>query len=403
MSSATLRLLQNAPIDLPKDLGDSELVPFLRGFYGEFERAIDCLDDGVGEEIRGKRAAISSLCESIIAAVATVSHRGLDSAVALISPGLDAVRTDLLTVARQNEDTILRGQSLYRVRASKGTPLSAPWDLFHLPFELRHLSAAARYSTRDVPCLYLANSIYTCWTECRLPEISKCDRDFLDSVYASRFEFNQQPRLLDFCYPPWALLGALESLEHPAVPELVGLQIMHAPIGPDVVSRVRYLASWLAIWPLLAAVSLRTAGEADRAQPEYLVPQMLMAWVQGSQSFDGIRYFSTREPAGPEMNHYAIDYAFPARTSRLTGHCKELERLFLCTEPVGFGRVAGADLKKLLSAKHFALAESKFRRCMIRNDHEIWPYFETTYCDMEYALDYCQLYTLVHGVDDDDE
>ena len=133
MTSATLRLLQTDLIELPKDLRDSELAPFLRGLYGEFQQALACLDDCVGEEIRGKRAAISSLCESILAAVTSISQGGLDPAVALISHGLAAVRTDLLTVARQNEDTILRGQSLYRVRASKGTPLSDPFDLFHLP------------------------------------------------------------------------------------------------------------------------------------------------------------------------------------------------------------------------------------------------------------------------------
>ena len=44
----------------------------------------------------------------------------MDAAAALIGPGLDAVRADLLTVARQNDDTVLRGQSLYRVRDSKG-------------------------------------------------------------------------------------------------------------------------------------------------------------------------------------------------------------------------------------------------------------------------------------------
>ena len=68
----------------------------------------------------------------------------MDSAVALVSPGLKAVRADLVAVAGRNEDTILRGQSLYRVRDSKSTPLSGPLELFHLPFELRHLAAAAR-------------------------------------------------------------------------------------------------------------------------------------------------------------------------------------------------------------------------------------------------------------------
>jgi len=264
-------LLRSELIHLPKELGDGELVSFLGGLYREFQRAIAGLESAGTEGIRGKRPAISSLCEAILSAVAAVYHQGLDSAVDLISPGLDAVRSELLTVARQNEATVLQGQSLYRVRDSKGTALSGPFELFHLPFEFRHLAAAARYSTDGVPCLYLANSIYTCWTECRLPEISACDTVRLDGIYASRFEFDRRPTLLDFCYPPWALSEALDSLEHdPLVPELAGLDTMNAPIGSDPVSRVQYLGSWLAIWPLLAAVSLRTpsAGRAHGAYPD---------------------------------------------------------------------------------------------------------------------------------------
>jgi len=397
MTSATLRLLQSDLIRLPKDLGASELTPFLRGCYDEFQRAVACLDDAVDKEVRSRRAGISSLCESILVAVPNAEHGELDAAVASISNGLDAVRDDLLTVARQNEATILRGQSLYRVRSSKGRPLSDPRDLFHLPFELRDLAAPARYSKHGVPCLYLANSIYTCWTECRLPEISECEKHVLDAAYASRFEFARQPLVLDLCYPPWALSSALDSVENPPLPELAGLQQMNAPIGPDAVDRVRYLGSWLAIWPLLAAVSLRSAsaGSAGPVRPEYIVPQMLMAWVHGSLSFDGIRYFSTRELPGNNDNDYAINYAFPAKTSQASGHCAALERLFHCTRPVGFQHVASAGLSKLLSAEHFALAESKSRRYMIVDQENIRHYYGTTYCDMEYALDPEPLYTLV--------
>jgi len=390
MPSATLQLLENDLIRLPKDLAESELADFLHGLYDQFQLAIAGLDDAVGDEIRAKGTAVSTLCDSIHAAVATVNQEGMDSAVALISPGLEAARADLLAVARQNEDTILRGQSLYRVRDSKGTPLSRPVELFHLPFELRHLAPAVRYSLCGAPCLYLANSIYTCWTECRLPEISSCGRDRLDSVYASRFEFAHLVLMLDFCYPPWALSSALRFLEHPLIPQLAGKGQMNAPIGPDVVARVGYLGSWLAIWPLLAAVSLRTrsAGSADAVKPEYLVPQMLMAWVQRSLSFDGIRYFSTREHPGNNTNDYAINYAFPVKTSMPGGHCPALSRLFLGTIPVPFGPVAAADIQASLSGQDLSRAESKFRRYMIVDQNGMQHYYGTTYCDMEYVLDF---------------
>jgi hypothetical protein len=390
MLSATLQFLENDLIRLPKELAGSGLVDFLCGLYDQFQLAIISFDDAVGDEIRLKRVPISILCESIIAAVSTVHQEGMDSAVAGITPGLEAVRSDLLTVARQNEETVLRGQSLYRVRDSKGLRLSQPVELFHLPFELRHLAPAVRYSVGGTPCLYLANSIYTCWTECRLPAVSECARDLLESVYSSRLEFARPALLLDFCYPPWALLEALDNLENPPVPELAGVSKMNSPIGPDPVTRVRYLASWLAIWPLLAAVSLRTPPDdtTDTEKPEYLVPQMLMVWVQRSLSFDGIRYFSTRERPGNNDNDYAIDYAFPVKIFRPSGHCPALSRLFSCTVPVSFGRVSASNISKLLSDRDFTRAESKSRRYMIVDQNGMWHYYGTTYCDMEYVLDF---------------
>src|SRR5262249_32770682 len=160
-------------------------------------------------------------------------------------------------------------------------------------------------------------------------------------VYSSRFEFARPAQVLDFCYPPWALAESLDSLENPPLPELAGLSSMNSPIGPEPTGRSRYLSAWLAFWPLLAAVSLRTpsAESTGRERPEYLVPQMLMEWVQRSLGFDGIRYFSTRELPGSNSNDYAIDYAFPAKTSGSKGHCPSLSRLIHCTAPISFSQV----------------------------------------------------------------
>jgi hypothetical protein len=397
MKSATLQLLESDLIRLPKELAGSKLPDFLRGLYDRFQLAINSLDDAVGDEIRLKRVPISILCEAIVAAVSTARRINTDAGVAGIDFGLEAVRDDLLTVARRNEETVLRGQSLYRVRDSNGTRLSQPAELFHLPFELLHLASAARYSLSTTPCLYLANSIYTCWTECRLPAVSECAGNRLETVYSSRFELARSAQLLDFCYPPWALAESLGSLENPPFPELAGLSSVNSPIGPEPISRSRYLSAWLAIWPLLAAVSLRTpsAKTTDREMPEYLVPQMLMMWVQRSLSFDGIRYFSTREPPGNNDNDYAIDYAFPVKTLEPRGHCPALSRLFFCTIPVCFARVSASNVSTLFSEQHFTHAESKFRRCMIADQNSIQHYYGTTYCDMEYVLDFLSPQRLV--------
>jgi hypothetical protein len=74
---------------------------------------------------------------------------------------------------------------------------------------------------------------------------------------------------------------------------------------------------------------------------------------------------------------------FPAE-----GHCRALSSLLLCTPPVGFGRVAAADIRQHLSEQDLARAESKSRHYMIVDQNGMRHYYGTTYCDMEYVLDF---------------
>ncbi len=53
-------------------------------------------------------------------------------------------------------------------------------DLFHVPFEKRHLLGNNRFSLSGVPCLYCGSSIYGCWEE--------LDRPNLDYCFTSRFD-----------------------------------------------------------------------------------------------------------------------------------------------------------------------------------------------------------------------
>ena len=76
--------------------------------------------------------------------------------------------------------------NLYRFHPSK-KPLKERKDLFHVPFQNRHLISTNRYSIVGIPCLYLAGSTYLCWEE--------MGRTPLDDVYASRFQINKEETL----------------------------------------------------------------------------------------------------------------------------------------------------------------------------------------------------------------
>jgi hypothetical protein len=143
------------------------------------------------------------------------------------------------------------------------------------------------------------------------------------------------------------------------------------------------------VWPLSLASSLPVEGESDGRRPEHVIPQILMAWVQKSTDFPGILYFSTRECAGNANYDYAIDYAFPAKSSGRGGHCDFLRGIFRCTKPLAFGAIEDGDITKHLGDENFRLAENKSRRYMIVYEkHGIQHYdhyYGTLYSNMEYV------------------
>ncbi|HHG1224449.1 TPA: hypothetical protein ACPUKL_005353, partial [Klebsiella pneumoniae] len=63
-------------------------------------------------------------------------------------------------------------EPLFRVRKSDA-PLASRRDMFHIPFNQRHLVRAQRFSVAGLPCLYLGTSLYICWREMDKPDFDK--------------------------------------------------------------------------------------------------------------------------------------------------------------------------------------------------------------------------------------
>lgn len=372
---------------LPKSLDGTAVSDFLGALFAEYRRE---LSRGASGAVEVNHPAIRELCGSILDALGNFDETNLEPAVAALDSGIGAVRDDLLYVAGKNEESVLKGQSLYRLRKDS-SQLRLRRDLFHIPFPLFHLAPSLRYSVRGSPCLYLANSIYTCWHECRFPAPAGCPPAELARIFAARFELAPGTQVLDLCYPPSAVAMALGHYEDPVMRKLGAAsgRLMNCPLGPDPGERARYLASYLAIWPLLAATSLRVPGESDGVKPEYIIPQVLMAWLQRSSEFAGVRYFSTREKAPLSTHDFPIDYALPAKGPGRDGYCDFLRMAAACTEPLSFGAAHEIDVQRLAAEEDLRLAESKYRRHTIIDDGGgMWQYFGTGYCNLEYVLQY---------------
>ena len=59
---------------------------------------------------------------------------------------------------------IRKGKTFYRARKDEDVQFNKE-NLFHVPFQFRHIVSTTRYSLIGFPALYIADTTYTCWEE----------------------------------------------------------------------------------------------------------------------------------------------------------------------------------------------------------------------------------------------
>ncbi|MCC5931691.1 MAG: hypothetical protein JJU28_20765 [Cyclobacteriaceae bacterium] len=194
----------------------------------------------------------------------------------------------------------------YRVRKSTEN-LNHVSEMFHVPFDKRHLIRSNRYSIPGFPTLYLANSVYVAYME--LGEL-----DF-DNVYISKFIHRSGVQWSEY-------------------PDLFNL-------------RNEYTSSrdlFIARWPLIMACSLKTAYPESDFKPEYILPQIILQWTKDRVSIGGnkrrvigVTYSSSKIPI--HKNGYIGEFyniAIPVERAYEHGYCPKLTSLFELTKPISF-------------------------------------------------------------------
>ncbi|MFD3219197.1 hypothetical protein [Bacillus sp. BR_7a] len=189
-------------------------------------------------------------------------------------------------------------------------------EMFHIPFDLRHLVSTNRYSIPGLPCVYLGSSALTCWEEMNKPD--------LNTVQTSLF-FTDNINYLDLSIPPGAAVDDIIFFH-----ERKG----HLKSDKDMESKYKGLKSYIVMWPLIAACSIRVINPKASFKPEYIIPQLLLQWTRQSE-FDGICYFSTK------LSNYSMhtapfykNFAFPVQEENKKGHCAKLRKKFTITNAV---------------------------------------------------------------------
>lgn len=146
---------------------------------------------------------------------------------------------------------------LYRIRTGSFDKTN-DGEIFHIPFDKRHLVTTQRYSVPGYPILYLAGSLFTAWCEMDKPE--------LDGMNYAGFRFKNPVFLIDLGYP----------YNSATIWEWYSLFVMY---------------------PLLMACMVRVKNPSAPFKPEYQMPQLMTMLIrEHGQRFSGIAYMSNKHP-----------------------------------------------------------------------------------------------------------
>jgi len=202
--------------------------------------------------------------------------------------------------------------SLYRVRTNLEDNHTRE-QIFHIPFDKRHLVKNQRYSIAGVPCLYLGTSIYVCWHEMNRPDLS--------SLSLSHFKINSEQhdvKVINFAY-------SLDLLHSPD-----SLSCLSEKISPDLA------LSYLTIWPFVMACSYKVKHKDASFSVEHVIPNLIFQWIKKNKhQVLGIKYLSTKTEHVKDKE-LGVNYAFPPRSQELQGtfFCTKLSNIFKLSEPM---------------------------------------------------------------------
>ncbi|ECJ1105350.1 hypothetical protein FM808_09725 [Salmonella enterica subsp. enterica serovar Newport] len=321
-------ILRKSSIRPPIEVGKNN--DLISDFHSKCEKFKDCLkeyltnnDKILAHRVRSRLKVIQSLQDGIINCLECFLTGDIKSAYdcfeLMIKPQF--ISRHIKNICIPLTEMCNSQRPLFRVRKSD-RPLSTRKDIFHIPFNQRHLVRAQRYSVAGLPCLYLGTSLYICWREMDKPDF--------DKLYISSFitdKEDDKSLLLnlsaDFLYKTRLFLKR-----------------KNAPKPIEKYSTSTML-SYLALWPLILACNyLKKHNDASFIQ-EYIIPNLLMQWISRdiNNNIIGIAYRSTKLPANTDSRK-GINVVLPpkARYEDIKGYdfCPVLSDKFKFTPPVSW-------------------------------------------------------------------
>lgn len=180
-------------------------------------------------------------------------------AYTLFNQSMNDVQGSLLSVdfGMQNGFTNEGVGHYFRIR--KGDKTRSYLEILHIPLSSRRYATTGRFSAPGMPCSYLASTVEICWYECEMPRI------FQLAEYKVKGATEDKKKLLRLDINPLFVKHDLPLLYR------------RNDISDD---QMKCFAEQLFfILPLLAMCSVTARKNDGDFTEEYVIPQMLMAWL----------------------------------------------------------------------------------------------------------------------------
>lgn len=213
-----------------------------------------------------------------------------------------ATADDWVTIKTENGEyksrfRITPGSRFFRVRqvTEKVESIKNNADeLFHIPLTKKAYTNSERFSLAGFPSLYLSTVLPLAWQECGYPQKYYYSEYKYEKMWNKERNYEEELKFLALYSPREICWWG------------IGLERSQFNLWLSVVIRC------LVLYPLVLGCSFVNHGGQVSYKQEYIIPQMLMQWVQRNNSIvQGISYFTCLDIEMMPEEYCAYNLAIP--------------------------------------------------------------------------------------------
>ncbi len=348
-------ILNNPILNIPINRQKTDFYLKLKTIYSEYIELIEDFEGTLGDSVNKNLKNIKREITLILRAVELYYIGKTCKSYLELYKCLDLLKlNNLLEIGKIVGD-------FYRIRVAQNINLTRK-DLFHIPFQLREKVATQRYSIPGLPCLYMADSIFTAWEEMGRPEFN--------NIHVSRC--NSASKSFKLLYL-----------------NVTTQEMRQRCIGQNKINHENQLAKFLSYWPLLASCSFNVNERNEAFKPEYIIPQMVLQWIIENDDIHGIQFKSNRISSSVLNVGSFNNIAIPVESSNSLGYCELLKKKIKLTSPLSWALLDISEPTHLPKIKKVSdLSTENIRRASYIEliDGEKTDYFNSKFGIMEEKL-----------------